>query len=147
MADLDFYVDANARHRIGDVDRFPPLDLQRHQASVLRARAWPRRGLADRISRSATDMPSGGRIYRGPMTRGGDVSLSDMKGQCRIEVGAVAALAGISGMMIWFGTPGPPAFAKALGLLWGVAIETPGVGAMDTPATSGDAGRLSGLDV
>lgn len=83
------------------------------------------------ISRSATNMPSGGQIYRGPRSSGRDVTIADLKGQCRIEVGAVAAMAGVSGMMIWFGTPGPPAFARALGMLWGVGIETPGIGAME----------------
>lgn len=83
------------------------------------------------ISRSATNMPSGGQIYCGPINRGNDVTLSDMKGQCMIEVVAAAVMVGPSEMHIWFGSPGPPAFARALGILKGWGIETPGIGAME----------------
>jgi hypothetical protein len=131
MADLDFYVTQTPA--TASVTSVGPL---RSVSNATRLRFFGLgRGIGVGspidISRSATNMPSGGRIYCGPMTKGSDVSLSDMKGQCTIEVGAIAAFAGASGMMIWFGTPGPPAFARGLGLLWGTGIETPGVGAME----------------
>jgi hypothetical protein len=130
IADLDFYVTQTPA--TASVTSIGPL-RQVNNATRLRYLGLGRGfgvGTPIDIGRSATDMPSGGKIYCGPMKQGNDVTLDDMKGQCTIEMVSGAFFAGGSGMMIWFGTPGPAPFARALGLLWGTGIETPGVGTM-----------------
>jgi hypothetical protein len=86
------------------------------------------------LSVSSEDMPSGGAVYYGELTpKGKSLTLDDLTGPCAIRVNAAALLGGVSATIIGFGCPigGPLMASKAIGILLGAGIETPGVSSME----------------
>jgi hypothetical protein len=84
------------------------------------------------FSASATDMPSGGRIYCGPSLNGSDVKIEDLRGWCTMEAYSASALAGGSYTVLYFGV-GPSGFlpsAIAIGIVKGKQVGIPGASAM-----------------
>jgi len=84
------------------------------------------------ISASDTQMPSGGRIYRGPTLEAADVDLDDLSGWCTMETYAISLGVARGWTVLYFGV-GPGGFlpsAVAIGIIRGIQVGVPGLSAM-----------------